>query len=129
MAIVQVDVKVKRLDVAYFKAFQHKYQYVVWIASRCLTDKKIASFQLAFSRSLWVVCSWWEGKCKFELINNNLYVFGGLEMGSRSQSLLKFDAEKHRWYEYPILENSPEPRCSHSSWVIDNKLFIFRWRR
>ena len=58
-------------------------------------------------------------------INNNLYVFGGLEMGSRSQSLLKFDAEKHRWYEYPILENCPEPRCSHSSWVIDNKLFIF----
>ena len=40
-------------------------------------------------------------------INNNLYVFGGLEMGSRSQSLLKFDAEKHRWYEYPILENCP----------------------
>eukprot|EP00943_MAST-04B_sp_MAST-4B-sp1_P003600 g3600.t1 len=58
-------------------------------------------------------------------INNCLYVFGGLEMGSRSQSLLKFDVETHRWYEYPTLENAPEPRCSHSSWVIGNKLFIF----
>ena len=58
-------------------------------------------------------------------INDNLYVFGGLEMGSRSQSLLKFDTSTHRWYEYPNLENAPQPRCSHSSWVIGNKLFIF----
>jgi hypothetical protein len=59
----------------------------------------------------------WIGDC--------LYVFGGIENGLRTNSMLKFDSQTHRWVQLPARRGAPAPRCQHSSWVIGTQLFIF----
>jgi hypothetical protein len=58
-------------------------------------------------------------------VDGNLYVFGGIENGIRTSTLLKFDSITHRWTQYPFDGAAPAPRCQHSAWVIGKKLFIF----
>jgi hypothetical protein len=62
--------------------------------------------------------------CTLDYYNDNLYLFGGTNGCTFSNSLYKYDLKKDKWEILTTSGNCPTPRYKHSSLIIDNYLYI-----
>jgi hypothetical protein len=54
-----------------------------------------------------------------------MYVFGGFNLGSRTNDLYSLNLKTSKWKLCGTSENKPKPRCSHSAVVHGNEMFVF----
>ncbi|XP_077982006.1 uncharacterized protein LOC144437012 [Glandiceps talaboti] len=59
------------------------------------------------------------------VVDDNMYVFGGILNSKASNSLYMLNTQKLHWTQIETYGVPPEPRCDHAAAVVKKKIYIF----